>query len=254
MTKTLAMLGAAALAMFTTSAQAQTCVGNCGTTAPNGDITAPPAYGPNYSYVTTLDGVLGAGQIESVGGTDGSEYITSSFDAVSGDTLNFYFNYVTADGSSDFSDYGFAELLLNGSSVGYLFTARTTISGDTSPGFGLPTNISTLSPAATPIIDGAPVWDQLGPDSGTCFDVGCGYTGWIQSTYELTTDGSYQIRFGVTNFGDDIVESGLAFAGVTINDVPVDPIPEPATWAMMIGGIGAAGGALRRRHAKLALA
>ena len=31
--------------------------------------------------------------------------------------------------------------------------------------------------------------------------------------------------------------------------VVVPGVPEPATWAMMIGGVGMAGGALRRRKA-----
>ena len=252
MFKSLAILGMSAAVFVAGSASAQTCIGDCGTAAPNGVVTAPPAYGPNYSYVSTAGGVLGAGQIDGVGGNDGSEFTTAAFTAVSGDTLNFYFNYVTSDGS-EFADYAFAELLLSGTSVGFLFTARTTPDGDTSPGFGLPTNISTLSPASTPIIPGAPVWAQLGTDSGFCFDDGCGYTGWIQSTYTLTADGSYQLRFGVTNFLDDSFDSGLAYAGVTINDVPIDPVPEPATWAMMIGGIGAAGGALRRRKATVSV-
>ena len=36
--------------------------------------------------------------------------------------------------------------------------------------------------------------------------------------------------------------------------IGVDAVPEPATWAMMIGGMGAIGGALRRRKAALAAA
>ena len=46
---------------------------------------------------------------------------------------------------------------------------------------------------------------------------------------------------GTANF---IVYDNITFGSST----PGGLVPEPATWAMMIGGIGAAGGALRRRR------
>src|SRR5690606_37557102 len=156
-------------------------------------------------------GVAGAGQIASVGGTNGSEFISDSFSAAEAELLTFNFNYVTSDGSS-FADYTFVELLsaLDDSHVAYLFTARTTPSGDTSPGFDLPANDATLNPLTSPIIGGGPVWAALGGDSGYCYSSGCGYTGWISATYAIQTAGNYKVRFGVTNFNDSIVDSGLA--------------------------------------------
>lgn len=84
---------------------------------------------------------------------------------------------------------------------------------------------------------------------------------------QVASVNSYGISFGV-NFGD--VNTGLnsswgEFTGYVpvwyhadwINDrlVPTGAIPEPTTWAMMIGGFGFAGGALRRRRStKLAIA
>ncbi len=35
--------------------------------------------------------------------------------------------------------------------------------------------------------------------------------------------------------------------GAAIDNVSISPVPEPATWAMMIGGFGLVGGAMRRR-------
>lgn len=236
-----------AMGAFATPAAAQTCVGNCGNAAPNGVVTAPPAFGPNYGYVSTSGGVTGAGQIAGAGGTDGSEFITQAFSANAGDSLNFYFNYITSDGSG-FSDYAFAELLDSSSAtVAYLFTARTTPNGDTSPGFGLPANAATLTPDGTPIIGGGPAWDQLGGDSGRCFSAGCGYTGWINSNYVIQNTGIFSLRLGVTNISDTSFDSGMAFAGITVAGNPLPGgVPEPATWLMLILGFGLVGGAMRK--------
>lgn len=237
------------------AASATTCVGTCGTLAPNGVVTAPPG-GSNYDYVSTVNGVSGAGRINSVGGTNGSHFITDQFAAANGDTLSFYFNYVTSDGAG-FSDYAFAELLDGSSnSLGYLFTGRTTTSGNTSPGFGLPSNISTLTPATSPIIPGGPVWSGLGGSSGSCYNAGCGYTGWIKSTYVLPTAGNFAVRYGVTNWGDTAYQSGLAYVGLQLNGgnvgggtgLPTGAVPEPATWAMMLMGFFGLGSVVRRRR------
>ncbi len=242
-----ASIAAAAIA-FSAPAAAQTCVGDCGTAAPNGDVTAPPAFGPNYGYVSTENGVEGAGQIDGVGGNNGSELTTGVFSAEVGEDLNFYFNFITSDGA-EFSDYAFAQLLsAAGDPIAFLFTARTTPEGNTSPGFGLPANASTLNPLTSPIIGDATNWAQLGTDSGDCFDDGCGQTGWINSNYTITEAGNYTLKFGVTNFSDTSYQSGLAFAGVTIGGDVIDigAVPEPATWLMMILGFGGIGGLMRR--------
>jgi len=250
----LALIGLAVTATAT-PALSQTCTGNCGTASANGVVTAPPG-GGNYQYVSTSGGTNGAGQISGIGGTNGSEFITVPFAALAGDVLNFNFNYVTSDGSG-FADYAFAELLQGGAHAAWLFTARTQPSGNTSPGFGLPANDATLTPAATPINGGAPTWAQLGSSSGTCYNAGCGYTGWINSLYTIMTAGSYQLRYGVTNWQDQAYESGLAFQGLALNDVPignvVPGVPEPTTWVMMLLGFGAMGMTLRRRRPALAV-
>jgi hypothetical protein len=247
MLKSFACAAALAVASYAMPAAADTCTGTCGTAAPNGVVTAPPAYGPSYQYVSTVNGVDGAGRIGTLG-TNGSQLVTSAFTAAAGDALNFYFNYVTSDGSGEFTDYSFAELLKDGAHAAWLFTARTTPSGNTSPGFGLPANDSVLTPSSSAIVPGGPVWSALGASSGDCFDTGCGYTGWIGSNYSIATAGSYQLRLGVTNVGDSGYQSGLAFAGITINNAPIGSVPEPGTWALMILGFGAVGQALRSRR------
>lgn len=224
-----------------------TCVGNCGTDGADGVVTLSPLGTPAYLYVSTLGGVKGAGEIPSAGGTNGSQLTTPSFAANVGDKLNFYFNYVTSDGSK-FADYSFAELLDSTNAVvATLFTARTTPSGNTSPGTGLPADDSTLTPASSAIISGAPAWSELGSSSGKCFNSGCGYTGWILASYAIPTAGTYTLTFGTTNFIDTAFDSGLAIDGVTIAGAPVIPTPEPASLSLM--GLGLVGlGLIRRRR------
>jgi hypothetical protein len=227
----LTAFGCAVLSVGSTSAD--TCVGNCGALGADGVVTLSPFGNPTYQFVSTNGGVTGGGQIAGVGGTNGSQFTTSAFSANAGDVLQFFFNYVTSDGLQ-FADYSWAELQTSvGAHVAWLFTARTQPTGNTSPGFGLPTNDSTLTPPTTAIIPPGPVWSPLGGSSGTCFGQGCGFTDWIQSTYTIGSAGSYQLAFGVSNFIDTLFASGLAFDGV------LTPVPGPIVGAGLPGFLAA---------------
>lgn len=238
-----------------------TYTGNAGSGTPDGDVSAPPVPG-KYAYVSTDEGVAGVGALAGVGGsgspTNGTVLTTAAFDAAEGDTLNFYFNYVTSDGAG-YADYAWARLLDDtASQVALLFTARTVPGGgDTVPGTAMPLPEATLVPASTPIIANATEWSALGTNSGSCYSGGCGSTGWVQSLFDIAVAGSYQLQFGVTNWNDQIYDSGMAIAGVKVgdtviqppepNDPGVDVIPLPAAGWMLIGAIGGLG-ALRRRR------
>jgi hypothetical protein len=237
----LAAFGAAII--VATGAGASTCVGVCGTSGPDGVVTSSP-YSSTYKYVTTRGGASGAGTIpQSAGGyagTNGSVFTSDPFTATAGAQLKFYFDYVTSDGSG-FADYAWSELQTStGSHVAWLFTAATQPSGNTSPGQGLPADDSTLTPSSSGIIGGPPIWSPLGGSTGTCYKAGCGYTGWIQSDYNIAAGGNYQIAFGVTNAVDTAYDSGLAFNGLQVAGLAVGGIgdgggvPEPATWALLI--------------------
>lgn len=227
-----------------------TCVGNCGTEAADGVVTLSPFGSPTYMWTSTALGINGVGQNGGAGGTNGSILTSPLFSADAGDVLSFYFNYVTSDGAG-FADYAWAMLLDNTfATSAALFTARTTPSGDTVPGFGLPPVASgvTLSPSSTPIIPGAPVWSPLGGSSGDCWDInGCGYTGWIQMNYTIPTAGNYYLRIGVSNYGDTGFDSGIAMDGAQIDGQVIGEVPAPAALALL--GLGFVGfGVLRRRR------
>lgn len=195
-------------------AAAATCIGACGHDLPGGDVTAAPIGGGSYSWVSTAGGVDGAGQLPGVGGTNGSEFSTS-FVAAAGDQLRYVFNFVTSDGQSApgqfvYEDYASVRLLdaASGALVAMLFNARTEPAGSIAPGDGLPAIDPgvTLTPASVGITPGsgaggAPVWAPLGSSSGSCWGPGCGLTGWIESTYTIAAAGSYELVFGVTNWG-----------------------------------------------------
>ncbi len=197
------------------SAHAADCIGNCGTLGANGVVTAPPSGASEYTWVSTNLGQNGAGQIAGYGGTNGSSLVSDPFFAAAGSRVEFWFNYITSDGAG-YADYGWAEL--RGTTTTTLYTARTQPTGSIVPGFGLPGVNATLSPPSVPIIPGGPQWAPLGVNSsGQCFDAGCGYTGWVKSTYEVTVAGTYRLAFGVTNWTDTVYDSGMAFQGLLVN-------------------------------------
>ncbi|HEX4169266.1 MAG TPA: NF038132 family protein [Bryobacteraceae bacterium] len=220
-----------------------TCDGNCGVSGADGVVTLSPAGNSTYEWISTDSGLDGVGALPGVGGTgsptNGSTLTTKSFQGTAGAPVQFYFNYVTSDGSG-FSDYAWARLLnASGTPVALLFTARTAASGSVVPGFDMPAPVATLTPASIPIIGGAPAWTPLGGDSGQCFDVGCGYTGWARSSYRIPTSGIYSLQIGVTNWDDTFFQSGLAIDGVTIGGRPISAIPEPGTMALFsMGALG----------------
>ena len=100
--------------------------------------------------------------------------------------------------------------------------------------------------------------------SETYTDVGDGLTGsgaadiaaYLQASTQFWNIGS-AVSFSGPFFAPPTVHGGINFAGLLtfenvsfVDDSVVAPpgVPEPSTWALMIGGFGAAGAVLRRRR------
>ncbi len=254
--RTICMVGVLGL-LSSVATHAQSCVGNCGTDTPNGVVTSPPIGGPNYSYVSTNGGATDGGFLPSplvtpASATNGSTATTAGFTANAGALLQFDFNFITSDGTSQYPDFAWAELeTTTGTPVALIFSAQTTPTGNTVPGGTLPALASgvTLNPSTSAIIPGGPVWDQLGLSSGSCFvgpGNGCGYTGWIQEDYNIPTAGAYQLAFGVSNATDTAYDTGLAYSGVEVDGKPVGA-PEPSTLLMLGSGLLGLAGTLKRK-------
>jgi hypothetical protein len=246
---TVTILGAASQARAI-SLTGWTTVGNSGVSGADGVVPLSPFGDTQYGWVSTVNGVSGVG-LDGVGGTGspttGSVATSPTFNASAGNSLEFYFNYVTSDGAG-FSDYGWAELLDGAANrVALLFTARTTPGGNTVPGFGMPALTATLVPPNTPIQAGT-TWSPLDENSGSCFNAGCGNTGWIKASYTIANAGSYSLRYGVVNWSDTEFQSGLAFDGATIAGKPIDQTNDIPTPALLPGLIGIGASMWRKRN------
>lgn len=229
-----------------------TCSGSCGSLGADGVVTLSPTGNSSYQYVTTNGSTATAPlPTGALGGeTNGSTLATTVFSATAGTALDFYFNYVTSDGAG-YADYGWAELFNSANTpVSLLFTARTEPTGSIVPGTGLPLPNATLTPTSVPIIGGGPAWSPLGGSSGQCYASGCGYTGWILSSYTIASTGNYYLEVGVANWSDKAFDSGLALDGVTVGGTPITPpstVPEPSTLLMLGSGLVGLACSLKRR-------
>jgi hypothetical protein len=79
------------------------------------------------------------------------------------------------------------------------------------------------------------------------------FNGASPSVFEIGTGGSFRVPTGATTLYLGTVDGYQWNNNVGAYDVTVTPIPEPATWAMMIAGLGMTGATLRVSQRKRAL-
>jgi PEP-CTERM motif len=261
----------AAVAALDADLNTWTCVGQCGATAADGDVSLSPLGNVAHGYVTTAGSqalqVSPLNLSESGGGgsvftqTNGSRYTSAAFTAQAGDTLSAFFNYVSTDGKG-FDDYAWARVInaSDASLVAWMFTARSTnankqriVPGDLGVGFdpdAVIVNYADFEFNTRNLRTPSPVnWGLLGDSNGSCWREkaeGCGFTGWLQSRITLAQGGSYQLEVGVVNFGDQIYDSGVAFDVAQLR-APVAVVPEAGTMPMLLSGLGLLAMGLRRR-------
>lgn len=229
------------------------CVGACGTSEGDGDVLLAPSGGNRYGWISTNGGAAGVllPGVNSPADSGGGSLLHSHlFTATAGQALTFQFNYVTTD-AGDFSDYAWVRLMrADGSQAAVLATARTSPGGGSVPGFGMPAPEAWLTPSSATVSGLPPVWAPLGGDSGSCYVDPCGVTDWIGAAYTIAANGNYYLEFGVMNWYDASSDSGLAFDAIALDGGALPPVPEPATWSLLAGGLGGFGVAalLRRRR------
>src|SRR5690349_4206248 len=75
------------------------CMGMCSTAAtPDGSITAVPTGSARVGYVTTHQSGNTANPLGIPSSTNGSQLYSTPFTGTAGQTLSFYFDYITSDG------------------------------------------------------------------------------------------------------------------------------------------------------------
>jgi MYXO-CTERM domain-containing protein len=240
-----------------------------------GGLTDPPYLNPSpLNLVPTDDGFTQ---------TNGSMVQSSAFTMTAADRLVLHFNYVSTDGRN-FEDYAWARLVNAGTNTtaAWLFTARSGNKPDNDGtsdyingnvladqvGYGDldsrdPDRKLAVTLPIVPGILGSTWWAPLGDSKGLCWDVGtsCGYTGWVTSDFQASTvkdfaSGSYYLQIGVSNWGDTVFDTALAFDfnGLASQNF-VNPtnvfdnaalVPEPQTGVLLLLGLAALPG-LRRR-------
>ncbi|HEU4968768.1 PEPxxWA-CTERM sorting domain-containing protein [Sphingomonas sp.] len=92
-------------------------------------------------------------------------------------------------------------------------------------------NIPSSSNGIDVLLDGVSIFNITG-------DGGAG-TNWMEQTLSFSVGSGAELTFAATGTSDSL--------GGYLDDISLAPVPEPATWALLIAGFGIVGAAARRR-------
>jgi hypothetical protein len=128
-----------------------------------------------------------------------------------------------------FSETNLVELDSNNNSA----MSRTIGAGHYSLGFyySARPNIPASSNGIDVLIDGVSIFNITGN--------GGGQTNWMPQSLDFTVAGNATLTFAAIGTSDSL--------GGYLDDIGLTPVPEPATWALLIAGFGIVGAAARRR-------
>jgi hypothetical protein len=88
-------------------------------------------------------------------------------------------------------------------------------------------------------------WLMDGPGSG--YSGTGGFFNYILLAYNYSNAPTLLFTTGVTGYGDNYINYNDPMVSGSFGDVS-SPAPEPASWALMLGGFGLVGGAMRSRR------
>lgn len=238
-----ALLAAGAACILASSAQATILTFDVDITQPAQDLPLDPSYGDRVIALQQGLAAYGVGSegftpnitVSYTDGQDRTNYVRAR--SGYGDLVNVIYNnsrISRAQVRFD-ADPGYA-VALYGFDLGgfpnrdYIIPSLTVTSG-----------VETLFAQSKFLVRGA-----SGTPRHTSFDFANGLVGGEELTITLEFAG--QAAFG----------SGVGFDNLRFGQIPLAPapaaVPEPATWATMLLGLGAVGGLLRTRARRLALA
>ena len=203
--------------------------------------------------------------VGAAGGGQAATVVNGSFET--GPNPNGGLGFITL-GTGDSSITGWT---VTGGSIDYIGNYWTAQDGSRSIDLA-GTSLGTLTQTLTDTIVGqryaVNFWVSKTPDGGAATRTGTFAAGgqtfnFSYATPNDRTNMNWQLEtfeFFATSTTTDLSFAADASAGCcfgpALDNVSIDAVPEPATWAMMIGGFGLVGGALRaaRRRSARALA
>ena len=179
-------------------------------------------------------------------------------------SINAAYEYTSAGTLSDTRDFtlGFAFSLSNAQSVNALGYNTLNLTGDQTVGLWDSTGnlLASATVGTSSAVTGNYAWSTIAPlnlGAGT-YRIGGTFTGgdFVSNLAGVTTAPGFTwltdyqqqgagLLFPTVTTNNFYGQNGIALVNLSLGG----GVPEPATWALMILGMGAVGGALRRRQA-----